>query len=751
MIRNFTFIIVCLFGFIAFPQATIKGTVFDEYLEPFSGAVIYSPVGTTTTDFDGVFSLNVSSLPVTIKVSSVGYTTENLVITDENQEINVILKETYGLDQVVISASRTPERVMESPVTIERIDKKFITNTASPNFYEGLKNLKGINILDNNYLTKNVVSNRGFANTDNFRFVQLIDGYDSAVPVFDYSLGNTYGLNELDVKNVEILPGAASALYGANAINGILLMTSKSPFEDTGLSAYAKTGFTNQDARGSKPFYDFGLRFAHKVNDYFAAKINVNYDRAYDWVANDISNVNGIGNGYDTSGPDYDGVNVYGDDFSLNVVDLAILFNGVQNQIDALALLNGIDNVENTRISRSGFNEADIIDYNLSNLRIDTSLHFKPWGEEKTEIIIGTKYSLSDNITQNSNRYSQTDSSMQQHRLEFKGNNYFFRAYYNEADAGLNYDSKLAAVSINDAYLPNQDFFTQYGTTYFGALALGASNNEAHSLARATVNSSQIDPNSDLFQTLLNNTINTSVSDENGGGSKLFDNSGFYNVDANYNFADKIDFADIQVGGSFRSFALESDGQIYTDYDGVLRYRQFGFYTQLQKKFADDRLKFTGTIRYDKSKNFDGNFSPRATLSYAVGEKKDHNFRIGFQTGFRNPTSLDQYAGIDLGNQILIGSVSDNLDRYETDVRHVSDTNQITTISGVDAFENSFTASSVADYQEDFRRNAVLSGNPLVAAASADPSLLQASSFNKVAPEIVRSCLLYTSPSPRDA
>ena len=482
MIRKITFVIVCLLGFIAFPQATIKGTVFDEYLEPFSGAIINSPLGNATSDFEGAFSLNISKLPVTIKVSSVGYSSETILVTDANQEINVILKETFGLDQVVISASRTPERIMESPVTIERVGDKYLKNTASPNFYESLKNLKGINILDNNYLTKIVVSNRGFANTNNVRFVQLVDGVDTAVPVFDYSLGNVFGVNELDLDNLEILPGPSSALYGANAINGILSMKTKNPFEDTGVSAYIKTGATNADNKGSDLFYDVGVRAAHKFNDWFAAKVNINYEKAHDWVASDLTNINGAGTSHANGVADYDGVNVYGDDFTANFDFLT--FAGILNTIDhdgdpntdeinlfatqgfaqedIIETLTTIPNSTEIEISRTGINESDLVDYNIHNLRLDGSLHFKPWGQDKTEIILGAKYSQGNNITTGSNRYYQKNSSQQHYKFEFKGLNYFLRGYYSENASGDTYDAKLAATHINNSILDNPEYFLGY-------------------------------------------------------------------------------------------------------------------------------------------------------------------------------------------------------------------------------------------------------------------------------------------------
>jgi hypothetical protein len=65
-------------------------------------------------------------------------------------------------------------------------------------------------------------------------------------------------------------------------------------------------------------------------------------------------------------------------------------------------------------------------------------------------------------------------------------------------------------------------------------------------------------------------------------GSKLVDNSKIYHSDANYNFKDLIDFAEIQVGGSYRQYS--EFVCIYTDAAGPIRYNEYGAYTQLTKK-----------------------------------------------------------------------------------------------------------------------------------------------------------------------
>ena len=149
---------------------------------------------------------------------------------------------------------------------------------------------------------------------------------------------------------------------------------------------------------------------------------------------------------------------------------------------------------------------------------------------------------------------------------------------------------------------------------------------------------------------------------------------------------------------------MNSQGTIFTDFDGPIKYNEYGAYSQLQKKFAADRLKFTGSVRYDKSQNFEGQFSPRVSLVYSAGEKKNHNFRASFQTGFRNPTTQDQYIGLNIGAFALIGSAPDNLTRY-SETQNVSGPGQVlnggqpqVTLNGLNAYNNSYTSASVAKF-----------------------------------------------------
>ncbi len=673
MMKKLLLVAFVLFGTMAMvAQTTITGTVNDASLgEGLPGAnikVLRKSVG-TSTDFDGKFTMTVTDTPpFTIEISSLGYQSKNVEITKNNQVVEISLTENAtSLDEVVVSASRTPERIMESPVTVERMDARAIRNTSSATFYDGLENLKGVDI-NAGSLTFKSVNTRGFATFSNTRFMQLVDGMDNASPALNFALGNLLGMSELDVKTVELLPGASSALYGANAFNGIMFMTSKSPFNDQGISFSYKQGITSQEAAGDNNFYDTNIRMAHAFSDKFAAKATFSYLKGTEWYATDYRNTDG--DEYisgDRSRPDYNGVNIYGD-------------------VVATSLGGTIG-----RVSRTGYRDIDLMDNEAKSLKFGGSLHYRPWGNDRLEIIWNSKFGNGNTIYQGGQKYSIKNFFMEQHKLEFRGKSFFVRGYMTAEDAGDSYNTLFAGININRAWKSDQDWFEQYAGAFLQGSLANLTNEEAHANARIVADTGRFEPGTPEFE----NAFNTITNDPNLlTGAKFKDQTKLYHVDANLNLQDYIEWAEVQLGGSYRQYVLNSFGNIFTDADGPIDYDEFGVYTQVQKKFLeDDRLKVTVSARYDKAKNFDGNVSPRLSLAYAAGEDKNQNFRASFQTGFRNPTTQDQYIGLDVGNAILVGSAPDNLDRYSTTFTDPSDGNTYT-LTGRDAYENSFTVAS---------------------------------------------------------
>jgi outer membrane receptor protein involved in Fe transport len=706
-------ILALLASIFSFAQNSISGIVKDDKNLPIPGVVVGIEGGsnTTTTNFDGKFTLKTAaSFPLDLTFSAMGFASKKINVTKNNQSLTIqLIAQENKLNEIVVSASRTPERILESPVTVERMGAAQIKSTTASTFYDGIENMKEVHFNTSSIGFK-TINTRGFANVGNTRFLQLIDGMDNSSPGLNFVLGNLLGISDIDVANVELLPGASSALYGANAFNGILFMNSKSPFTNTGATAYFKYGQTSQDEAGTNDFYDFGVRVAHKFSPHFAAKINVNYLEATEWIAADYSDINQGAIGYENN-PNYDGLNVYGD--------------------EAKTFIPNVGNV-----ARTGYNERDLNDNKVKNLKADASLHFKPFDND-IELIAQFKTGLANTIYQSANRYALRDFLMNQIKFEVRGKNFFVRSYTTAEDAGDSYDMRFAALNVNRTAKSDTQWFTDYATAYqLSSALLGNTASQAASYARNFADNNiseglnllptgnapgdftkgkRLVPGTSEFKQAFDRVVKIP---DFINGARFTDESRLYHTDVNYNFRDDIKFAEIQIGGSFRRYDLNSDGSIYTDKDGGIIYDEYGVYSQISKKLLPEgRLKFTGSVRYDKSQNFDGAFSPRVSLVYSAGAQKNHNFRVSFQTGFRNPTTQDQYIGLNLGSFALIGSAPENLAKY-TETRPVSTLGQQAgqpanvTLSGNDAYYNSYVLSSVTKYRSTGNVNDLIIATP---------------------------------------
>ena len=730
--KIYLFIMSLFFCGITFAQTTITGTVKDSKNQPIAGAnvKIVGEDSSTNADFDGGFTLKSRKASPSVIVTMIGYTTSQTQAPASGKMDIVLQSEETKLNEIVVSASRTPERVLESPVTIERMSLRDIKKTAAPTFYDGLENMKEVQMNTSSMSFKSI-NTRGFATVANTRFMQLVDGMDNSSPLLNFVLGNLIGLSEIDVQSVELLPGASSALYGANAFNGILFMTSKSPFTNEGISTYLKYGQTNQKSAGQNTYYDFGVRVAKKFSRHFAAKANVTFMRGTDWWATDYTDATAAGKTRDSFS--YNGLNVYGDEVSTKIPSAGL---------------------PDEKVSRTGFKEIELTDNKVANTKADLSLHFKPFNND-FEVIWQSKFGFGNTVYQGANRYYLNNFFMQQHKLEIKGKDFFVRGYTTTEDGGRSYDMVFTAININRSFKSDKNWFTDYGTAYSQSVLAGQLSPAAHDLARnfadynispsvlsfpltptttadpGAPNGIRYKPGTPEFKSAFNKVI---ANPDILKGSRLVDNSRIYHSDANYNFRQSlVKFAEVQVGGSYRLYNLNSSGRIYTDKESLINYNEYGLYTQLRSKLLEDRLKLSASLRYDKAKNFNGNFSPRASVVYSAGANKNHNFRASFQTGFRNPTTQDQYIGFNVGSAVLLGSAPDNLLRY-SEVRDVTGSvgqslvGLQTTITGENAYNNSFTAASVTEFAK------LATSDPVLAV-----SKLKKTSVGLVKPETVKA------------
>ncbi len=679
------FFIAFSIGLMAQSTTHIDGNITDNNGDPLVGAniLVKGKVIGTVADIDGNYSLDVKSAPpLTLIISMIGFASQEVEITDANTKgMDIKLEEQALLGQeVVVSASRIEESILESPVTVEKMGITAIKNTASVTFYDGIANLKGVQMTASSMTFKSI-NTRGFAAMSNTRFVQLIDGMDNSAPGLNFPMGNMVGIGELDVESVELVPGAASALYGPNAFNGILLMNSKNPFDYQGLSVSAKGGVTQQEAAGTNGYYDFNLRYAKAFNNKFAFKVNFAYLTAQDWHAADYSQHAEEEPGqYSTN---YNGVNIYGDAIATTI------------DFDAAAgAPPGTFGAE--KVARTGYQEVDLIDYNTESIKGSVGLNYRL--TDKMELSYDYRFGKGTAIYQGFSRYSLNNLSLQQHKIELRGDNFFVRAYGTFENAGDSYDSRFAAWNINRAWKSDTQWFGEYAGAYIGGVLGGLDRQAAHDAAREVADTGRLVPGTQAFEDEKKRI--TELADL-ATGSKFLDESKMYHAEGSFNFKNQISFLDLVVGAHFRQYNLNSFGTIFNDRpvedggNGPISINEYGGYAQASKRVANDRLKLGASIRYDKNENFDGQVSPRAFAVMSVDSDRKHNIRASYQTGFRNPDTQSQFIALDLGPATLVGGTQKNLDMY-------SKTTNFGGISGSTLYDNAYTASSAAAFGAAF-------------------------------------------------
>jgi outer membrane receptor protein involved in Fe transport len=635
-------------------------------------------IGTTTGE-DGQFSLTLpakTKFPLTLVVSGIGITAQETIVTSAKQNLSIeVSSNTTMGDEIVVSATRTQTKSLESPVTIERVNLSSIRSAPSANYYDLVGNLKGVDLITSS-LTFKTVTTRGFGYSGNTRFNQIVDGMDNQAPGLNFSVGSIIALSELDVENIELLPGASSALYGPGGMNGTLLMTSKNPFKYQGFSFQAKTGLMHTDSRYrmASPYHNWNMRWAQKVSDKFAFKVTAELVHAKDWVAGDNRNyivptaenglaVGRIADGTRSTDPNYNGVNVYGDETSVS--DIRPFLQGIGAQAPFLMpYINQIVAKGAIPVSRTGYKEADVIDPYAVNVKVGGSLNYRL--SKNVELVLAGNFGTGNTVYSGSDRYSIKDFKMGQYKAELNGKNWLLRAYTTQENAGQSYNLTVVSRFLNEAWKPTvtfapngtpnpqtSDWMLQYAQAYLTGMLNGRSNTEAHSFARSTADVGRLEPGTAAYNEVYNKIRKTPISK---GGGLLVDKTNLYAVEGQWNLSEYTKkFADILVGANFRRYVLNSQGTLFIDTAGVIPINEYGMYAQAVKDIFGGAVRLTLSGRYDKNENFKGRFTPRATALLKVSPKS--NFRLSYQTAYRFPSTQNQYIRLAVGGGVLVGGL----------------------------------------------------------------------------------------------
>ena len=656
----------------AFAQSnTIKGKITNSSSGESVPAVTITVKGSgagTFSDDNGNFSITVNQpLPVTLIISSIGFDLQEVTVTNASADLTVALSPASVLGQeVVVSATRTPSRILESPVTIERISSANIRNSSSVSYYDIIGKLKGVDVV-NSSLTFATPSTRGFNGSGNLRLNQIVDGMDNQAPGLNFSVGSVIGLTELDVESVELLPGASSALYGPGGMNGALVITSKDPFKYQGLSFQVKTGVMNIDNKDSKasPYYNWNLRWAHKVSEKFAFKVSGELVQAKDWVANDYRNYDrlgttgGIKDGTRTTDPNYDGINVYGDETTADIV--ANVLKPLSQAAPFYApFVNALP--ASIPVSRTGYAENDIVNPNTVNAKFTGALSYKI--TPRTSLNAAAYWGTGNTVYTGSDRYSLLNLKVGQYKVELINTNWFLRAYTTQEDAGESYNATVTTRLLNEAWKPSggtTGWFYQYSLAFLSNKIGGATDIAAHNAARAIADQGRPEAGTPAFKKLFDQVRSIPISQ---GGGLFVDKTNLYNVEGQYDLSGVTgNFADILIGANYKRYVLNSEGTLFADSTGTIPINEYGAYLQATKSLANDKLKLIASARYDKNDNFDGRFTPRFSAVITVAE--DNNIRMSYQQAYRFGSTQQQYINLRVGGgTALIGGVESFKDFY---------------------------------------------------------------------------------------
>jgi len=707
--------------------------------------------GTVTgavTNSSGNFVLKTKTrLPFVLVFTSIGFKPQELEVKTLGSDLQVALvTQTVLGNEVVVTASRVAENILKSPVAIEKLDIRAIKETAAPGFYDALENVKGVQMTTSS-LTFKVPNTRGFNIPNNFRFMQLVDGIDMQAATLGVPLGNAIGPTELDIQSVEITPGAASALYGMNAINGMANLLTRDPFIHQGLSVYQRTGINHVDGVDHDPAFmtETAIRFAKAFNNRFAFKVNVSYMQGIDWRSNtrldqNTNNLKSANPGFPalngSANVAFDGWNKYGDDAlaGSNVVSIGgLTIDGAANKT--------------LRVARTGYWETDLVDPKVDNLKLDASVHYRI--NDKAELSYSYRVGKLDGVFQRGNKTKLDNVIVQNHHVELKGANYVIRSYVSIENTGDSYNVKPLAdnMDIYSGGATDTKTPASWGTKFRNALnAYGNANGgltssnlaAATQYAREQADASRVKPGTPEFDKLKNTIIQINNWDiQSGsipdapvtGGAALVQKSRLYHTEAQWDLSSKIKIFNLLVGGDARVYEIIPDGNNFVDFsrpidernkplkDGSfgdnVYYKKFGAFTQVTKTVLNDKLKLFGSIRFDYNPEFDPKLTPRLAAVYTV--KQNHNFRFTWQMGYRFPALFEALSYVNNGRVKRVGSLS-----------YINE--------GLGYLDNSYTQQSVINF------NAVVSaaGNS-DSVALANRSLLKWANLPKARPEKINS------------
>lgn len=413
-------------------QETITGLVTDTdgNSVPYVNIILSGTLTGSTTNEDGMYSLEVPNLSGAIEFSVLGYESQ-LIPINNRRTINVNLDDSSEvLDEVVLTALGLKRETKELGYVVQSLDAKGVTEVKSVNFLDNLSGkLAGVTINQGatGVGSSSKITIRGEASFSNNNPLFIVDGVPiNNNSVFNFTSEAAAGFQEIDFGNgamdvnpddiaeVSVLKGpSAAALYGTRASNGVIIIETKSGKDTKGLgvsyntsffvdSAFQLPDFQNEYGQGNSGEFAFVDGLGGGTNDLITYSWGPRLD-----VGNLVPQYDSpvtLADGTVVRGGDtalYNGNTITPTEFKSNPENLKNFYETGTTLINNIAISSGFDK-GNYRLSFTDLRSESIIPgVNLDRQTISTRLSFQPIDKLRINSSISYINSSSDNRPSN--------------------------------------------------------------------------------------------------------------------------------------------------------------------------------------------------------------------------------------------------------------------------------------------------------------------------------------------------------------
>jgi len=286
----YTLALVCALASPAAAQTTtITGTIIDQ-----SGAAV--PGATVTLDGPGGVQSAVSGSRGEYSFTNVANGTykvnamlpgfapavRDVVVSGTNVEVPAISLSLASLtDTIVVSASKSDTALIDAPATLSLVTSEVLASTPAQNYGDLLRALPGVNVIQLSARDINVTNRQGTSTLTNSQLV-LLDDRSIYLDFFGLVLWDFLPSNMSDIRQIEVIRGPASAVWGANALTGVVNVITKTPRQAPGTTVSIQGGFFDRDAgsgvgKGVGKLFGANATVAQAPNSIWSYRVSAGY------------------------------------------------------------------------------------------------------------------------------------------------------------------------------------------------------------------------------------------------------------------------------------------------------------------------------------------------------------------------------------------------------------------------------------------------------------------------------------------